>query len=195
MKMTTLHIMHRCTLHTTARVWCLFALCTVFIAVESAAAQSSEEVKTGSINVTGRVVADLSGQSILIESIFDPSFVQENVDDTQIIIDPISNSAGAPGGAGLLIAKGIPNQTFQVVIPERITLTHSETNSTLQINVEVSHHSIDEQSSSDYVRDAIASFSLNEEGEYFFWIGGTLNMADVEEGNYEGSFLLEVEYI
>lgn len=145
--------------------------------------------KTSSINVTGKVVSVLDGQVILIEAISDLSFQRENIDDTQLVVDPITDDAG------YLLAKGEPNRVFQVTIPDVITFINAETNNTLDVQVNVSHNSSTEQSSSEYVRDDLSEFILNDEGEYYFWLGGIINVADVEDGAYEGSFLLEVEYI
>lgn len=159
------------------------------------AQDSSEQEMSASINVTGRVVAELAMQSLLIESVYDPSFQQVDIDVTRVIVDPVTNKAGSGGGAGMLVAKGEPGRDFQVVIPEAITLINSETGTTLDVRVIVSHNGIIDQSSSDYVRDAISGFRLNGDGEYYFWLGGEIDVAEVEEGDYEGSFLLEVEYI
>lgn len=163
--------------------------------VTSLAQNNSWDDKTASIRVTGSVVAALGGRSILIETIYNPSFQTENIDDNQIIVDPISDETGSAGGAGLMVAKGEPRSEFQVVMPEEITLINAETNSSVKVHVDVSHNVQMEQSSSDYIRNSITSFTLNEAGEYYFWLGGSIDITNLEEGPYEGSFLLEVEYL
>lgn len=174
----------------------ILLVCTIIGMSDSLfAQQTTGPEKTSSINVTGKVVSVLDGQAILIEAISDPSFQQENIDDTQVVVDPITDDAGGMGGAGYLVAKGEPNRVFQVTIPDVITLINAETNNTFDVQVNVSHNSSTEQSSSDYVRDNLSEFILNDEGEYYFWLGGIINVADVEEGAYEGSFMLELENI
>lgn len=154
------------------------------------AQSTGSEGKTSTITVTGKVVASLEGQAILIESVSVPVFEQENIDDTEITVDPISSS-----GAGFLIAKGESNRVFQAVFPSVITLTNLESNSPLNVRITISHNSTVEQSSSSYVREEVSSFTLNENGEYYFWFGGAITISEVEEGGYDGDFTLEVEYI
>lgn len=159
------------------------------------AQQTSDQEVSASINVTGRIVAEVSMQSILIESMYNPSFQQANIDMTQVIVDPVTDQAGSVGGAGMLVTKGEPNRIFQVTIPQTVTLTNKDTGTTLNVRVKVSHNGIIDQSSSDYIRETVSAFQLNTDGEYYFWMGGEINVADVEEGEYEGNFLLEVEYV
>lgn len=182
------------TIYLLRSVFILLILNLLYPVVVSAQDAPQQEI-SASINVTGRVVAELAMQSLLIESLYNPSFQQVNIDVTRVVIDPVTDQAGSGGGAGMLIAKGEPGRDFQVVIPEAITLVNSETGTTLDVRVTVSHNGIIDQSSSDYIRDAISGFRLNEDGEYYFWLGGEIDVAEVEEGEYEGSFLLEVEYL
>lgn len=172
-----------------------FLIAILFSTAGVQAQQTGDQEISATINVTGRVVAELSMQSILIESVYNPSFQQVNIDLTQVVVDPVTDQAGSVGGAGMLVAKGEPNRAFQVTIPQTVTLVHSDTGTTLNIGVVVSHSSIIDQSSSDYVREAVSGFRLNADGEYYFWMGGEIDVADVEEGEYEGNFLLEVEYV
>ena len=88
----------------------------------------SVELLSLSINVTGKVVSVLDGKAILIEAISDLSFQRESIDDTQVVVDPITDDAGGVGGAGYLVAKGEPNRVFQGTIPDVITLINAETN-------------------------------------------------------------------
>lgn len=176
--------------------WLISTLTIVMLGATSSLAQNNSwDNKSSSIRVTGSVVAALGGRSILIETIYNPSFQTENIDDNQIIVDPISDEAGSAGGAGLMVAKGEPRSEFQVVMPDEITLINSETNCAVKVNVDISHNVQMEQSSSDYVRNSITSFTLNETGEYYFWLGGSIDITNLEEGPYKGNFLLEVEYL
>ena len=159
------------------------------------AQDSDSSVASASINVSGKVVAPTQAQSILLETVYSPSFQRASVSDKQLIVDPIADAAGSAGGAGLIIAQGLPDRSFRVAVPGVIRLSNKETSSTLEVQVSVSHNSGPDQSSSDYLRDSIREFTLNEQGEYYFWIGGKIDVSDVEPGPYEGQFVLELEYL
>lgn len=172
-----------------------FGILFTLLSADIRAQQHGEEEISATINVNGRVVAELSMQSILIESVYNPSFQQVDIDLTQVVVDPVTDQAGSVGGAGMLVAKGEPNRAFQVTVPQTVTLVHSDTGTTLNVSVVVSHNGLLDQSSSDYIRETVSGFRLNADGEYYFWLGGEIDVADVEEGEYEGNFLLEVEYV
>jgi len=164
--------------------------------VSGVQAQSSEsDSRSAVINVSGVVVQPTDTEAILLEAVYSPSFIRKQFDERELSVDPIADEAGGPGGAGLVIAQGLPNRAFRVSVPRITSMTNSETKSNLDVRIVVSHNSAPEQSSSDYLRQAADDFTLNDDGEYYFWIGGSIDISDVEEGAYEGQFLVELEYL
>ena len=159
------------------------------------AQESNPNLRSAAISVTGTVVEPTDTEAILLEPVYSPSFVMKRYDEEMIRLDPIADEAGSEGGAGLIIAQGIPQRSFRVVVPRVSKMTNTDTNSALEVQLLVSHNSAPEQSSSEYLRETIREFTLNEDGEYFFWIGGSINISDVEDGAYEGQFILELEYL
>ena len=176
---------------------CFISLMVFFLApLDGLYAQSSgPNMRSASISVTGTVVEPTDTEAILLEPVYSPSFVMRSYDEQEMRIDPVADEAGSTGGAGLIIAQGLPSRKFRVVVPRVSQMTNSETNSSLEIRLVVSHNSAPEQSSSDYLRETVKEFTLNDDGEYFFWIGGSIDISDVEDGAYEGQFLLELEYL
>lgn len=168
----------------------------LLVSVNALQAQNSDPAtRSAGISVTGTVVEPTDAEAILLEAVYPPSFMRKGFDESEMRVDPNADEAGTPGGAGLIIAQGLPNRAFRVVVPRVIKMTNSDTNSMLEVQILVSHNSAPEQPSSDYLRQVVEDFTLNDEGEYFFWIGGSIDISDVEDGAYEGQFLLELEYL
>ena len=151
--------------------------------------------KSAFISVSGKVVEPTATEAILLEAVYSPSFIRKTDDNRVMRVDPVADEAGSTGGAGFIIAQGLPNRSFRVVIPRVVEMINRETESRLNVHVVVSHNAAPEQSNSVYLRQPVRDLTLNEDGEYYFWIGGNIQIADVENGAYEGQFTLELEYL
>lgn len=147
------------------------------------------------ITVTGKVVPARSTQQITFDTIYDVHFNQTDEDATDIVVDPIRDPAAADSGPGYIVAKGIPNAEFQITFSRVVEMRHVTENVSVTINYMMSHHPTDQQASSTYILESSARFRLNDQGEYHFWLGGRLSLAGAIDGEYDGEFTLEVEYL
>lgn len=150
---------------------------------------------SAAVPVTGKVVAARSTQQITFETVYDVHFSQTDEESTDIAVDPIRDAAAADSGPGYIVAKGIPNAEFQITFSRSVQMRHVTENVTVTVEYIMSHHPTDRQSSSTYILEAVPRFRLNAQGEYHFWLGGRLSLAGAVDGEYDGEFTLEVEYL
>lgn len=150
-----------------------------------------------SISVSGRVIQDLSVQNITIDVIADVNLVAEDPEQSTIEIDPTQNPVTFDpefAGSGYVVAKGEPATDFLLSFPRTVELTNVSDGSLLIIEYIVAHNSVNDQQSSDFVREVTQEFTLNSDGEYHFWFGGRVDITNVTDGEYEGDFYMDVEY-
>lgn len=149
-----------------------------------------------SLTISGRVIQDLSAQNIQIELLADVNLVAEP-GQAIIEIDPITTSITSDPelpGSGFALAKGEPGATFVITFPRWVELTNVNDNSTLLVQYLIAHNSSIDQPTSIRVREVAEEFTLNANGEYYFWFGGSVDITGITSGEYEGDFFMEVEY-
>lgn len=108
----------------------------------------------------------------------------------EIYVNPVNSL-----NAGFMIAVGIPDTEFRLnYLPER-ELTQTNGNATLTFTYEISGNSVENQSTSELLEVDNRNIRFNDEGRYYIWIGGRVNLENAEPGNYEGDFTIEIDYI
>lgn len=147
------------------------------------------------IAITGKVIPARSTQQLSFETLSDVHFIQMNEDDTEISVDPIRDASTGDSGPGHIVAKGQPGAVFRLNFSRQVTLRNTSDNTTVTVQYLMSHSPTDEQRNSTYVLETSPQFRLNAQGEYHFWLGGRLSLQGVTDGDYEGEFTMEVEYI
>jgi hypothetical protein len=147
------------------------------------------------IAVTGKVIPARSTQQLSFETLSDVNFIQLNEDDTEISVDPIRDASAGDSGPGHIVAKGQPGALFRLTYSRTVVLRNTTDNTTVTVEYLMSAYPTDEQRNSTYVLETSPQFRLNEQGEYHFWLGGRLSLQGVTDGDYEGEFTMDVEYI
>lgn len=155
------------------------------VVTDSYAQQATGSGDRFSIGVSARVV-----NTIEIVTIRDMQFGPVQPGQQQISIDPLQDSE-----TGKMIAIGIPGSSIKVSFVRERTLTRVDGSSTLTFTYEIAGNDQDDQSSAELLQSENRNLDLNEEGEYYFWIGGQVNIEDAKPGQYNGDFTIEVEYI
>ena len=163
-----------------------FAAAT-FLFVFSAPALYAQESSSDSfsIGVSARVV-----KSIEMVTLRDMQFGPLQPGQQEILIDPLLDSE-----TGKMIAVGNPNARIRVSFIRERVLSRSNGGGTLIFTYQISGNDEDDQSSAEVLQTDNRDLDLNDEGEYYFWIGGQVNIENARPGNYEGDFTIEVEYI
>ncbi|MBC8191023.1 MAG: hypothetical protein H8E18_01460, partial [FCB group bacterium] len=108
---------------------------------------------------------------------------------TEKLISPITD-----GGAGLLRLEGQANSSIQVSYSKQVTMTNLETNQPLLMNYLLSGNTENNQSASMLFTTNPENVSLNAEGIFFIWVGCRFSLKGLVPGQYDGDFLVEVEY-
>lgn len=144
-------------------------------------AQQNAEIN---ISVNAEVI-----RSLEMNTIRDINFSPVQPSQQQINIDPQTDS-----NTGKMVAIGDPNAPIRVsFVPERI-LTN-DNGSTLVFTYSIAGNDRDDQSSAEILQADNRNLSLNNDGIYYFWIGGNVAVENADPGNYNGDFTIEVEYI
>lgn len=108
----------------------------------------------------------------------------------RIQINPQNSS-----NAGKMIAIGNPNSDIRISFLQQRELSRVQGSGTLLFNYEVAGNNQDDQASAEPLNRENRDFELNQNGRFYLWIGGSVDISTAAPGNYEGEFTLDIEYI
>lgn len=98
-------------------------------------------------------------------------------------------------GAGLLRVSGSPGMLFRVSFQETRELVRIGGGRNLMFTYDVSGAQTDNQLLSEPITRENRDLRMSDDGEFFFWVGGTLDLQGDIFGQYEGEFTIEVDFI
>lgn len=161
--------------------------CLVFIHLQKtpAVAQNGGNDSEVSISVSAQVTSSI--EMITIESM---DLTKAEPEDNRITINPQNSS-----NSGKMVAIGNPNSDIRISYLEQRELTQRQGSETLLFEYEVAGNTEDDQSSAELLDRENRDFEFNEQGRFYLWIGGSVDISTASPGNYEGEFTLDVEYI
>lgn len=158
----------------------------LFLLIISFAVSShAQEISGMNIEVTANVI-----ESIELTTLQNMQFDDIQPGQEELSISPILDP-----NAGRMVAKGIPDARIRLSYLKEWTLTNDRDNSTLTFYYQLSGNDLENQSNSELLQANNRNLQFNSEGEYFIWIGGSVNISNAQPGNYEGEFTIEIEYI
>ncbi len=128
--------------------------------------------------------------SIEVETISNISFGRVIPGMEELVINPRLDP-----GAGLLRVSGRPNSIIRVSFLEQREIYRVGGGQPLLFTYIVSGGTENNQLNSEPITTENRQLTLSSQGEYFFWIGGRLNLAGIDIGEYEGEFALEIDYL
>lgn len=177
-------------LYTSGKVWklcfriasALVALFLLISPVDELVAQTGAEV---SISVSATVTSTI--EMITIQAM---DFTGEELELSVVEINPVLNP-----NAGRMVARGNPNAEMRLNFVQTQQLRNTLTNSILTIQYLVAGNSIDEQVTADLLGEDDRDLQFNSDGEFYIWVGATIDLSEAEPGSYESEFSIEVEYI
>ncbi len=138
-----------------------------------------------SVNVSAAIQS-----SIELTTISNINFGQVTPGMTELYINPRQD-----GGAGLMRITGQPDMLIRVSFLERRELINTSGGLPLLFIYDISGAQTEDQFLSERLTAENREISLGPEGEFYFWIGGRLDLTNVSFGQYEGEFTLEIDYI
>ncbi|MDR8390855.1 DUF4402 domain-containing protein [Aliifodinibius sp. S!AR15-10] len=138
-----------------------------------------------SINVSAEVISSI--EMITLKSM---RLSGAEANNNIIEIDPTTSA-----NAGKMVAYGTPNSEIRIsYLPSR-ELTRMQGTESLTFNYQIAGNQQEDQVSAEIMDVENRDFSFNEDGQFFLWIGGSVNISSAVPGNYQGDFTLEIEYI
>lgn len=111
-------------------------------------------------------------------------------EDNIVQVDPVESPR-----AGKMVARGTPGAEFRLDYLRERELINTEGPGVLLFNYIVAGNSIDEQESAEPLDQDVRDLVFNSEGEYYIWVGGNVDLSEIEPGSYEGEFNIEIVYI
>lgn len=107
----------------------------------------------------------------------------------------ITVSAKRDGQAGVMIVKGRPEASFRISFSPVVEIPNSAGKGSLSLKYELFGYNSDNQGASEPIDATERTLKINENGRYYFWLGGLIDISKARPGKYEGEFTLEIEYI
>ncbi|MCF7824529.1 MAG: hypothetical protein K9N35_10210 [Candidatus Marinimicrobia bacterium] len=98
-------------------------------------------------------------------------------------------------GAGIIKINGRANASVQINFSAQVEMINLSSNTSLTVNYNVSGNGENNQSASDVFTTNPMTVVLNHNGEYYLWIGCSFSLQDLVPGQYDGDFVVEVDYI
>ncbi len=107
----------------------------------------------------------------------------------EIALSPVTDS-----GAGKMIARGTPGAQIRVSYFEEWQLNNGRSSS-LTFRYRLAGNAENKQNTAELLLPDNRGLRFNKDGEFFFWVGGRVNIENAQPGTYEGEFTIEIEYI
>ncbi len=149
----------------------------------SALAQTQD--KNVSINVSAQVISTI--EMITMQSI--------NLADAEAINDRIQINPQTSNYAGKMMASGTPNSEIRISFLQQRELTQVNGSDVLTFNYEIAGNDQEDQASAEILSSENRDFQFNDQGNFYLWIGGSVDISTASPGNYQGEFTLDIEYI
>jgi len=116
--------------------------------------------------------------------------------DAGMAVNGIINvSAKRDGQAWVMMVKGRPDASFRISFAPVVQIQNSAGKGSLTLKYEMYGYSSDNQAASEPIDAAARTLKINSDGQYYFWLGGIIDISKARPGKYEGEFTLEIEYI
>ncbi|MCF6238153.1 MAG: hypothetical protein L3J79_04950, partial [Candidatus Marinimicrobia bacterium] len=109
--------------------------------------------------------------------------------DDMLRLDPRTDQ-----GAGLIKIVGRVNASIQISYSGQIEMVNLATSTSMTVSYSVSGNESSEQSLSELFTTNPETVTLNSNGEYYLWIGCAFSLLDLVPGQYDGDFVVEVDY-
>lgn len=161
-------------------------VCPVFLTAQTV---DTENIRA-SVSITA--TATVLNSNIELITISDIGIVEANrlQDGNEIYINPVFDAE-----AGIMLASGLPNAQIRVSYLSEMEITRRDGPGSLFFVYEVSGYPGQNQRESELLETTDRELRFNEDGQYFFWIGGRIDLSQAQPGNYDGEFTIEIEYM
>lgn len=136
------------------------------------------------------ISAEVQSTTIELITLQSMDFTGMGAQQLQLQVNPMTSER-----AGKMVALGDPNSSFRISFLQSREFTNLDGSGVILINYRVAGYSMDEQENADELEVESRELIFNDEGEFYFWVGGLVNLTRATPGSYEGEFTLEIEYL
>jgi hypothetical protein len=150
-------------------------------------AQNVTNIQGNSVQITVSATIQGSIELITIQTL---DFHNNSEARTLIEMNPVTNP-----NAGKMVARGTPGAEFRLNYLKTRELTNTSGLGVIFFEYDISANNIDEQETSELLDQEGRPLTFNENGEFFIWVGGSVDLSSAQPGSYEGEFTIEIEYI
>lgn len=137
------------------------------------------------ISISASVIRSL--ELITVNSI---TFGNTQPGQIEVSVDPVNDP-----NAGFMVALGTPEADFRLDYLEERRLINTSREGFITFVYRISTNTIEDQSSSVLMNYEDRNLRFNEDGTYYIWVGGLVNLENATPGDYEGDFTIEIDYI
>ena len=134
----------------------------------------------------------MQNRGIEFETIVDMGIIdaQRTQEGNVLNINPVFDPQ-----AGIMRARGNPGAQIRVSYLSEMVIERREGEGTIRFNYEISGFESNNQRESELLDQIERELRFNEDGEFYFFIGGTVDLSNALPGNYDGEFTMEIEYM
>lgn len=145
---------------------------------------------SASAEMTFTISAEVQSTAIELITLQSMDFRGMGAQQLQLQVNPLTSER-----AGKMVALGDPNSSFRISFLQTRDFTNVNGSGVIRITYRVAGYSMDEQENADELEVESRELVFNEDGEFYFWVGGLVNLERATPGSYEGEFTLEIEYL
>ncbi len=168
----------------------LFLVLLMILLVHPALLHAQNQQGNPSVSITAS--AEVIGSDIEFLTISDMGIIdaQRTQGGDELYINPVFDPE-----AGIMRARGTPGAQIRVSFLEEMEITRREGGGSIFFVYEISGYPGNNQRESELLTLIEHELLFNEEGEFYFYIGGRVDLSEALPGNYDGEFTLEIEYM
>lgn len=168
----------------------LFIIVVVLFIMQPVSLSAQNQNNGTSVNISAS--ATVVGGDINLETIANMGIIdaQREQEGNLLYINPVFDSQ-----AGIMRASGNPGAQIRVSYLSEMVIERREGEGTITFFYEISGFEGDNQRESELLDQIERELRFNQNGEFYFYIGGTVDLSNALPGNYDGEFTMEIEYM
>ncbi len=169
-----------------------YTIITIFLLGSFSLSLMAQNQNNTGTSVSISASATVISNNIEVETISDMGILDASQlqDGLEITINPVFDAE-----AGIMRARGQANAQIRVSYIEEMEIARREGPGSLFFVYEISGYPGNNQRESELLDLIERELRFNEDGEFYFWIGGHIDLSEAVPGNYDGEFTIEIEYM
>jgi hypothetical protein len=160
----------------------IILLLLVFLNISTLSGQNSISIRASATVVEATGIELITLKDITID--------EASAQNGSLEISPLTSER-----AGKMLVKGKINSSIRLSYLNQLALVNTSGDGTIVFQYVVSGNRTDNQNASQPLDQIERIVQFNERGEYYLWLGGTVDLSNATPGSYDGEFTIQIEYI